>query len=487
MTTLRRHYRGERVVVLANRAPFTDGRDADGRVTIRRAPGGLVTALEPIVRSCAGVWVAPGSQSSQHLGYRVHGVAINDRERRGYYEGFSNEALWPLCHRTSVKPVFRVGDFELYRAVNLRFSAAVCGAADTPAPLVLVQDYHCALAPRAIRMRRPNATIVTFWHIPWPDPDRFAECPWVGQLLDGLLGSTIVGFQTREDSENFLETVASRAHLCVDFRQRMITANDRRTSVRDYPISIEWPPAGITGEHESAASRRDLCRELGVPLDSILIVGVDRLDYTKGIEEKFFAIERLLEELPELRSRVVLAQLLQPSRECLPAYRELRCRVLGTAARVNARFKACGHNVIAIIEGHHETADVFRYLRAADVGYVGSLHDGMNLVAKEFVAARDDERGVLVLSRYAGAARELSGAVIVDPYDIGGTARALATALRMPPAAQSDRMRAMRSYVRTCNVFKWATDLLRDAAQMCRPDPIGCRARQSAAAAQLPA
>jgi len=475
-------YAGESIVVLANRAPFRHDRAPDGGIVVKRAGGGLVTALEPLVRACSGVWVAHGAGTADRAvvdrrdglnvppaspQYRLRRVWLDAAEERGYYYGFANEGLWPLCHRAGVAPIFRPSDFRTYRAVNARFADAVREEVDTDAPLVLVQDYHFALAPRLIRRRLPLSTIIAFWHTPWPNPRCFGLCPWGRQLLEGLLGSSIVGFQTPEDCRNFVETVGASLDAQVDRRHQVITYAGRQTRVRAYPVSVEWPSRAASQSPTIEACRAEVRRQLHLPQDVRLGVGVDRLDYTKGINEKFLAVERLLESHPELLERFVFVQIAEPSRDCLPAYRELRSRLLATADRINRRFGSnCSYRPIILLEAHHEPAEVYRFLRAADFCYVGSLHDGMNLVAKEFVSARDDDRGVLVLSKFAGAARQLTGALIVNPCAIDDSANALAEALSMDDEEQASRMRAMRSVVAEFSTYRWAGEMLADAAQL---------------------
>jgi trehalose 6-phosphate synthase len=481
---------GDSVVILANREPYIHARAADGAIRVQHPASGLVTALEPVMRACSGVWVAHGSGSADRdvvdrrdrvrvppseESYAIRRVWLGPDEERGYYYGFSNEGLWPLCHLVYTRPVFRAEDWRAYETVNRRFAAAVCDEVDGPDPIVLVQDYHFALAPRMIRERLPRATIIGFWHVPWPNAERFGVCPWHRELLDGMLGSSIVGFHTQQHCNNFLEAVDRFLESRIDRERMSVVLGGRESLVRPYPISIEWPNRRAEEAPPAVECRREVLAELGLEPDALLGVGVDRLDYTKGIEDRLLAVERLLERFPRLLGRFTFAQLAAPSRTLIPEYRELNERVEAIASRVNSRFAAGAWRPIAMLRAHHEPPAVFRYLRAADVCYVSSLHDGMNLVAKEFVAAREDERGVLVLSRFTGAARELTAALLVNPYDLEEASAALATALAMPPAEQAERMRALRAHVAEFNVYRWAGRMLVDAARLRERDRLSKR------------
>jgi trehalose 6-phosphate synthase len=473
-------YPGAPVVVLANREPFRHELGPDGRIVVARSASGLVTALEPLVEASGGVWVAHGSGTADRLfvdardglnvppanpRYRLRRIWLDSEEVRGYYHGFSNEALWPLCHNVHVQPVFRSSDFEQYRRINMRFARAAHDEACGGSPLVLVQDYHFALAPLMIRRRLPQSTIVAFWHIPWPHPREFSICPWRRQLLEGLLGSTLLGFQTQQDCESFLDTVEREPGVAVDRSAGVVTHEERATLVRPCPVGIDWDNRYVRELPGAGVCRASVYRDLDLPPDALLAVGVDRMDYTKGIAEKLRAVECLLERHPEMRRRFVLLQVAEPSRESLPAYRDARLKVRNEAARVNERFGEGAYRPVILLETHHEPAEVYRFFRAANLCYVGSLHDGMNLVAKEFVCARDDERGALVLSAFAGAAGQLAGALLVNPYDFEAAGDALYLASRMPDGEQRQRMRAMRAVVARSNVYWWAERLLNEAAR----------------------
>jgi trehalose 6-phosphate synthase len=485
--TLSRYLHGERVVIVANREPYVHERSADGTLTALHPASGLVTALEPVMRACSGVWVAHGSGGADRDAADEHGrlrvppgeesyvlrrLWLSPEEERGYYYGFANEGLWPLCHIAHTRPVFRKDDWKHYQVVNHKFADAVCAEVDTDDPIVLVQDYHFALLPRLIRERLPHATVLTFWHIPWPNSERFGICPWRDELLEGMLGSSILGFHTQFHCNNFVDTIDRFLEARIDRDQGAVVHQRRWTLVRPYPISIEWPNTWVKAAPAPAECRTGVFAELGLGPDALLGVGVDRLDYTKGIEERLLAVERLLELDPSLRGRFTFVELAAPSRTIIPQYQALSGNVERLATRINERFGSDGYRPVIVLNGHHEPPKIFRYYRAADFCYVSSLHDGMNLVAKEFVAAREDERGVLVLSHFTGAARELPEALVVNPYDIEEAANALASALRMPAEEQRDRMRAMRTFVAEFNVYRWAGRMLVDAARLRRRERL---------------
>jgi trehalose 6-phosphate synthase len=487
---LRENLHGDSVVILANREPYIHERGPDGAVRVVHPASGLVTALEPVMRACSGTWIAHGSGSADREtvdrndrvlvppgeeSYAIRRVWLTKEEERGYYYGFANEGLWPLCHIAHTRPEFRASDWLQYERVNRRFAEAVCQEVEGPDPIVLVQDYHFALAPRMIREHLPRATIITFWHIPWPNAERFGICPWEREVLEGLLGSSIVGFHTQQHCNNFVDAVDRYLESRIDRERQAIVQGGRECLVRSYPISIDWPNRWAAGASSAPECRRTVLSELGLAPNALLGVGVDRLDYTKGIEERLLAVRRTLERFPHLRGRFTFVQLAAPSRTLIDTYRALDERVQVLAARINEQFASGTYRPVVLLRAHHEPPAIFRYLRAADVCYVSSLHDGMNLVAKEFVAARDDERGVLVLSRFTGAARELTEALVVNPYDLEQASAALATALLMPPAQQAERMRAMRRLVSELNVYRWAGRMLVDAGRVRQQGRLSAR------------
>lgn len=485
--TLLRHLQGEKVVIVANREPYIHQRHQDGSIEVLHPASGLVTALEPVMRACSGVWIAHGGGSADREttdknarirvppgeeSYFVRRVWLTKEEERGYYYGFSNEGLWPLCHIAHARPVFRREDWRCYQLVNERFAQAVCEEVDSDDPIILVQDYHFALAPRLIRERLPRATVIMFWHIPWPNSERLGICPWRSEILEGMLGNSIIGFHTQFHCNNFIDSVDRFLEARIDREQNAVVQQGRPTLVRPYPISLEWPVHWLKNSPSVEECRASVMADLGLKPGAILGIGVDRLDYTKGVEERLLAVESLLERYPEFRRRFTFVQLAAPSRTLIERYRQLNETVEQVAARINQRFGHGEYRPIILLRSHHEPPTVFRYYRAADVCYVSSLHDGMNLVAKEFVAARDDERGVLVLSQFTGAARELTEALVVNPYDMEEASSALATALTMSPEEQRERMRAMRAFLAEFNVYRWAGRMLVDAARLRRRERL---------------
>jgi trehalose 6-phosphate synthase len=480
---------GERIIVVSNREPYIHSTE-DGEIKVHRPASGLVTAVEPVMRACSGTWIAHGGGSAdretvdrndrvqvppEHPEYTLRRIWLTKEEESGYYYGFANEGLWPLCHIAHVRPIFRSTDWQQYVAINQRFADAVVKEADSENPVVLVQDYHLALLPGMIRTALPKATIITFWHIPWPNPESFGICPWREELLKGMLGSTILGFHTPFHCKNFLETVDRYLETRIEHESSTISRRGQLTLVENYPISIQWPPPWQETQPPVEECRAEVCRTLGLPMDQKIGIGVDRLDYTKGILERFRAVEKLLELHPELIERFSFIQIAAPTRSALDDYRAFETQVRNLAIHINQRFSTGTWQPICLKVEHHEPEVVNRYYRAADVCMVTSLHDGMNLVAKEFVAARDDEQGVLVLSQFTGAAHELHEALIVNPYHIEQTTEALYLALTMPDFEQRERMISMRALVRDFNVYRWAGRMLLDAARVRQREKLATR------------
>lgn len=477
---LQRDLAGEEVLVVSNREPYIHVHQGES-IEVKFPASGLVSALEPVMRACSGTWVAHGSGDADretvdnrdrvavppdHPAYKLRRVWLSTEEEKGYYYGFANEGLWPLCHVAHTRPVFRKEDWDMYSSVNRKFADAVVAEAKTKNPVILVQDYHFALLPRMLRDRLPDATVIMFWHIPWPNAEAFGICPWREEILQGMLGSSILGFHTRFHCNNFIESVDRFREARIDRENNTISSGGHFTAVRHYPISIEWPTRWLEGQTTVREASRSVREELHIQPNVRIGIGVDRLDYTKGILERFRAVERLLDLEPEWRGKFSFVQIASPSRSAIEQYQYFERLVREETDRINLRFGNAQYRPIILRAEHHTPFDVFRHFRAADLCFVSSLHDGMNLVAKEFVSARDDEQGVLILSQFTGAARELPEALIVNPYDIDQCAAALKLALTMEPHEQEARMRSMRNYSKEFNVYRWAGRMLLDAARM---------------------
>lgn len=462
------------LIVVSNREPYMHQR-RDGKTQALVPAGGVVTALDPVLQACGGVWIAHGAGDADRATadaggrltvppgdarYTLRRVWLTREEEQGYYYGFSNEGLWPLCHLAHERPIFRTGDWEQYRIANRRFADAVLDEVGTGKAVVLVQDYQLALVPRMLKEARPDLRVGLFWHIPWPNPEAFRICPWGAELLDGMLGADLLGFHLQQYGNNFLGTVDRMIESRLDWDHFAVDLRGNRTLVRPFPISVQpWSerhvPNGEALEQQEAALRDQY--QLG---DAVIAVGVDRIDYTKGLPERFRACARLLELYPQYRGRFTLVELGAPSRTHIPRYREHLDHLEALADEINWKYQADGWKPIRFLVGHHDAKTVHAFLHMAPMCIVSSLHDGMNLVAKEYVAARNGNDGVLVLSEFAGAARELSDALIVNPYDIERFAETLRQGLEMDVAERSARMHRLCSQVDENNIYRWAANLL---------------------------
>jgi trehalose-6-phosphate synthase len=493
---------GSRLFIVANREPYIHRHQ--GKTIEAMVPAsGLVTALEPILRACDGTWVAHGSGDAdretvdnhdrlrvppEDPRYTLRRVWLSNEEEEGYYYGFSNEGLWPLCHIAHTRPVFRVSDWEYYEKANRKFADAVLQEMEgMERPVLLAQDYHFALLPRMIKKARPDARVAIFWHIPWPNPEAFGICPWQKELVDGLLGADLIGFHIQAHCTNFLQTVDRALESRIDWEHLAVNREEHRTMVKPFPISVEFPekPAPADAAESRYTERVAVLRELGIEA-VFLGVGVDRVDYTKGILERFLAIERLMEKYPTYREKFTFLQIGAPSRTRIKRYHDLGAEVETEAERINQRFQTGKWRPIVLMKRQHSHQEIQRFYRIADLCLVTSLHDGMNLVAKEFVAARPDELGVLILSRFTGAARELPDALLVNPYDIEQMAEAARFALEMDIEEQKARMQRMRRVVRENNIYRWASTLIGELCEVRLDEPANRLESQVAAPPEKP-
>jgi trehalose 6-phosphate synthase len=470
--------------VVSNREPYMHVfNEKDKSIDTIIPASGVVTALEPVLRACNGTWIANGSGNADrevvdakdqlrvppdHPSYTLRRVWLSDEEDKGYYEGFSNEGLWPLCHIAHTRPIFRPEDWLQYQNINRRFADVVLQEMEgTESPILLAQDYHFALLPRMVKEGRPDARVAIFWHIPWPNAEVFGICPWQRELVDGLLGADLIGFHIQTHCNNFLETVDRALEALTEWDRFAVNRQGHLTRVRPYPISVAFPETSnaINESRSAGAERAALCAELGIEA-SLFGVGVDRVDYTKGILERFRGIERFLELNPAYQQRFTFVQIGAPSRTDIERYKNFLAEVSAEVERINARFQAGRWKPIVFLKKHHSHQEIARYYNAASFCMVTSLHDGMNLVAKEFVAAREDERGALILSTFAGAAHEMSDALLINPYDVSQLADTIHRALEMTEEEQAMRMQRMRHDVRERNVYRWAAHLLSDLTEI---------------------
>jgi len=493
---VRDHLHSAQVIIVSNREPYIHNFDADHRPVMQVPASGMVTALEPVMRACSGVWVAHGAGTADREtvdrydqiqvppddpAYTLRRVWLTDAQEQGYYYGFSNEGIWPLCHLAYVRPAFRAGDWRAYEEVNAKFAEVVAAESHTDSPVILIQDFHFALLPQLIRKKIPKATIALFWHIPWPNAETFGVCPWKREMLLHMLSADILGFHTRYHCQNFLDAVDRFVECQIDHEHFTVTLQGHVCRVAPYPISIEWPPRWLALLPDVAACRAAIRQRHRIGPEVCIGLGVERWDFTKGIIERFHALEVLLDKNPRHRGRICLLQVAAPSRGQLPAYQALQQHTYSEVERINNKFAEGDWHPIVLIDEHQEPVRVFELYRAADFCLVNSLHDGMNLVAKEFVAARDDEDGVLILSTFAGASRELPEAVLINPFDVTETAEAMETAMRMGRDERRNRMSLMRRTVKENNVYRWAGRMLMDAARIRQRQSLPSASRRSAA------
>lgn len=462
--------------VVSNREPYVHDKTKNGVVCSVPA-GGLITALEPVMSACGGLWLAHGSGSAdketsdsegklhvppEEPKYTLKRVWLNEKEVKGYYTGFSNEALWPLCIMAHTRPLFRKEDWEQYRKVNGVFARnLLTEIKHIQRPIILIQDYHFSLLPAMIKKSRPDALVAIFWHIPWPSAETFSICPWRKEILEGMLGADIIGFHTQQFCNNFIDTVGTEIESRIDFDHFSITRTGRTSYVKPFPISIAFTDASA----KSPAPKREILKRYGITTKHVGI-GVDRLDYAKGILERFKGIEFFLDNHPEYREQFTFLQITSPSRESVEKYREYAEAVTKEAERINIKFGTRHWNPIVFEKHHHTHTELHALYRLAHFCLISSVHDGMNLVAKEFVAARDDDAGVLILSQFTGAARELKGALLINPYSAEQTSETIHQALTMPLTEQHRRMKTMRTTVSDFNVYRWIAELIKSVANV---------------------
>jgi len=465
--------KGRTIFMVSNREPYIhtkNGRDINYYVPA----SGMVTAIEPIMQACGGMWIAQGSGNADRLTvdkddklkvppdepkYTLKRVWLTEKEEAGYYYGFSNEGLWPLCHIAYTRPTFKKEDWEEYKKVNGKFAQNILSEIkNIERPIVLIQDFQLALVPRMIKNSRPDASVGIFWHIPWPNSESFSVCPWKKEIIDGILGADLIGFQTQLHCNNFIETVSREIESLLDFEQLTITRQSHTSYIKAFPISIAFP--NPSKNKNTNFDSKELLKSLNVKTKYIG-VGVDRLDYTKGILERLKAIEIFLKKNPTYISNFTFLQIAAPSRSKIKQYQKFSEDVDKEVERINNLFRKNGWKPILLFKRHHSREEIDQFYKVANICLVTSLHDGMNLVAKEFVAARSDNKGVLILSQFTGASRELKDALIVNPYNGEQTAEAIKLALELSPSEQTKKMKRMREVVKNYNIYRWSAELLK--------------------------
>ena len=466
-----------KMIVVSNREPYMHIHEGKEVKCIVPASG-MITAMEPVLKACSGLWIASGTGDAdketvnrfdkvevppEEPKYTLRRLWLTREEENHFYYGFSNEGLWPLCHIAHTRPIFRNDDWHFYKKVNEDFAKAVLDETkDEEDPFILIQDFHFALLPELIKREKPNAKVAIFWHIPWPNPESFGICPWQREILHGMLGADLIGFHTQYHCNHFLETVNNALESRVLWENFTVKMGGRTTFVKPFPISIAFTLKDYDINSPKIRPAQ-LLSEYGIN-SQFIGIGVDRIDYTKGIVEKFLSIERFLEKNPSYIGKFTFVQVGAPSRTLLKSYSDTVSAVENEAVRINLRFKSKNWKAILLLKRHHSHEEISPFYSSADFCMVTSLHDGMNLVAKEFVAARNQNDGTLILSRFAGASQELQGAIIINPYDIEKSADAIKLALEMTKEEQNQRMIQMRLVIVRHNIYSWAATLLRTMA-----------------------
>jgi len=463
-------------VVVSNRQPYIHTYVGD-KIECSVPASGLTTALDPVMQACGGIWVAHGNGNADREvvdsknrvsvppesgSYKLKRVWLSEEEVDRYYLGFSNEAMWPLCHIVFQRPKFDDEDWYTYKNVNRRFADAVLEEIGNRKAFVFIQDYHLTLVSRLIKAKNPRAITAQFWHIPWPNREAFRVCPWQNEILYGLLGNDLLGFHIAYHRHNFLDTVDRALECRIDNEKFSVTHGNHTTYVRPFPISVDFE--SITERSQATEVEREMAaikNKYGIT-DEIIGIGLDRIDYTKGIPERLMAIDQLLTKYPKYKfsKRMVFFQLGEPSRLKIKKYEDLNVEIDRLIADINGRHESDGWRPIIYIKEHKSPVTLLAFNRLAHFCLVSSLHDGMNLVAKEFISSRLDGDGVLILSRFTGASRELEDALMINPFALEEIAETIQAAIEMPEEQRRKRMDRLREKVREYNVYRWAADII---------------------------
>jgi trehalose 6-phosphate synthase len=475
-----------RFIVVANREPFIHRYNGE-HVEVIRPASGMATAIDPIMDASGGTWIAHGGGDADkdvvdehdrvrvppdNPTYTLRRVWLTKQQEEGFYYGMANEGLWPLCHVTFTPPIFRPSDWERYKEVNRIYADAVLQEAGDRPTFVFIQDYHFCLLPRMLKDANANLIVAMFWHIPWPNREVFRVFPWAEELLDGMLCNDLLGFHIRYHCQNFLDTVDRMVEARVDTDRFEITRHGKPTLIRPFPISIDYAEHAANAQSaEVVAAMQRWKKRLGRGTE-LLGVGIERLDYTKGIPQRLRAVDELLTAHPELRRRFVFVQLAAPSRSHIPSYQRIEDEVENLVEEINFKWKERGWQPVLFLKEHTGPTDMMALHRLARFCVVSSLHDGMNLVAKEFIASRTDDDGVLILSEFTGSARELTDALQVNPFAVHEIAAAMHQALTMPDEDRTRRMRKMREHLERNNVYRWGGKVLSELLKFDFPENV---------------
>lgn len=465
--------------VVSNREPYMHVSDQPGGpVQCVRPAGGVVAAIDPILKACGGTWVAQGSgnadkqfvNSENKLGvppednrYILKRVWLTPEEEEGYYYGFANEGLWPLCHITHTRPIFREADWLMYQKVNQKFADAVLEELPQKSSFVFIQDYHFTLMAGMIKKQRPDTTVALFWHIPWPNAEVFSICPYQKEIIDGMLSCDLIGFHVQFHCNNFMDTVNRLLECRINWEKHSVVRANRETYVRPFPISVDPLMNDKSAGNPKSADYVKTFYDLE---GRTIFLGVERIDYTKGIIERILAIDRFLEKYPEYKDKFVFVQLGAPSRTLIKKYQDLIDEIDTLVEKINVKHGTAAFKPIIYLKRQFSIEEVIPFYLTADVCVVSSLHDGMNLVAKEYVSAKSDLDGMLILSCFTGASKELTDAIPVNPYSTEEFADAFKQAMDMPPEERRQRMQKMRAIIKENNVYRWAGNIITELTSL---------------------
>lgn len=483
MKTIQEKFSDSKFIVVSNREPYLHTYNPEGEIVWYRPASGLVSALDPVLRSVKGTWIAWGDgEADKEVAnsrgeimvppddptYKLKLIFLDKDEIKGYYDGVSNQMFWPLCHIVHYRPQFSQENWELFKKVNRKFARAILDeAGENKKAFVWLNDYHLALCSKYIKEENPLINVVQFWHIPWPNPEAFRICPWKEEILQGLLANDLLAFHLRYHCDNFLQTVDAFLESRIDRESSAVIYNRQVTKVKPFPISIDFQ--NTFADAASAQVKRvekHIERSIKIP-HKILAVGVDRLDYIKGIRERLIAIDRFLEKYPEFIGQFLYLGLAYPSRTRLKEFNRLADDISDMVEEINWKYRTQNWYPIIYREETVKYPDVLAYYRLADLCLVSSLHDGMNLVSKEFIASWDGQRpAALILSQFTGAARELTDAILINPYDIEAFADAIYHAIQMPKEEKIARMQRMQNEIKENDIFRWAENFLLESSKI---------------------